>query len=91
MNTTTNIKLLQVGDKVASFEVKEIVKCYYKEYIPNSRGRFRRVEKDFAFILSAKGQERVIKLDKRKTTECETYYSTFGGSKYMTWNMMERV
>jgi hypothetical protein len=77
---------MKIGDKIKTFEVKEIVERYKKVY--NDKGDFVRVLTQYAFLLSVDGQQRVLEVGKSKLNECVMTYTTWSKSKYITWNQI---
>lgn len=77
---------MKVGDKIKTFEVKEIIERTINTYGPG--GKTGKRQATFALLLSEKGQERVLRTDKKSLSDCEMYFSTFGGQKYKTWSQM---
>jgi hypothetical protein len=81
---------MKVGDKIKSFEIKRIVKGYYINY--DEKGNKTKTIIDFYFLLSDKGQERVMASNKKSLSDCETYRPTFGDKwKYKPWNQFEII
>lgn len=80
--------LLKVGDRLGTWEVKELKQFVVPTY--GSKGRTGYETTMFALILSDRGQQRVLKADKKGlgVNSSERYYSTFSGWKFKEWNMM---
>lgn len=77
---------MKIGDRIKTFEVKDIVERIVNGY--NERGIKKRVLRKFALLLSDNGQKRVLRVDRIKLDECEMYYNTFSGFKYKDWNQI---
>ena len=77
---------MKVGDKIKTFEVKDIVNGIGKDY---SNGMPKKYKTKYMLLLSDKGQERILEVGKTNLNECETWFPTFGhSSKFKTWNMI---
>lgn len=76
---------MEVGDKLASFEVVKIEKRMVREYTQS--GKYRLVEKDMYFLMSERGRQRVLREGKTKLSDCETIYV---GSSFVfkKWNQI---
>ena len=82
MKTTLNI-----GDKIKTFEVKQIVKGLGKCY--DAKGRKTTYETEYMLLLSENGQERVLEVGKKSLNDCLKYIPTFSHSpKYISWNQL---
>ena len=76
---------MKVGDKIKSFEIKKIVDSISYNY--DDKGRKTKYNTKFMFLLSDKGQERILEYGKTNLNECEVYFPTFSDvSKFKTWN-----
>ena len=81
---------MKIGDKIKTFEVKQIVKGYSVNY--DSKGNKTRTIIDFYFLLSENGQERVLASNKKSLTDCVTYLPTFGHkSKFINWSQFQII
>ena len=74
-----------IGEKIKSFTIVDIKTASVKVY--NEKGRSKRVTKSFYFLKSDNGQERILDINKKSLTDCETYFTTFGTKrKYKTFS-----
>ena len=78
---------MKTGDKLGTWQVVEMVEMETATY--TAKGRKRKYNALFGLLVNPKGQQRILRADKTKLNECETYRGTWGGSKYMTWNMID--
>lgn len=77
---------MKAGDKIKTFEVKEIVERLKRVY--NDNGDYKMVLAQYALLLSVDGEQRVLEVGKTKLTQCEMTYSTWSKSKYIGWNQI---
>ena len=81
---------MKVGDKIKTFEIKQIVKGY-KGLFTNS-GKKTKVLTHYYLLKSENGQERVLESGKTNLNQCEQTYSHITGKfKYMVWNQLEII
>jgi hypothetical protein len=80
-----DMKTMNVGDKIKSFEVKKIVEGFKNSY--DSKGNKTKVKSQFLFLLSDLGEERVLEMGKKSLRDCLTWTTTFGSKhKFIKWN-----
>jgi hypothetical protein len=81
---------MKIGDKIKTFEVKQVVKGIYVKY--DDKGNKTKTVIDFYFLLSKDGQQRVLASNRKSLRDCVTYTPTFSHkSKFITWNQFEIV
>ena len=83
-------RVMKIGDKIKTFEVKQVVKGIYVKY--DDKGNKTKTVIDFYFLLSKDGQQRVLASNRKSLRDCVTYTPTFSHkSKFITWNQFEIV
>jgi hypothetical protein len=81
---------MKVGDKIKTFEVKQIVKGIDVNY--DDKGNKTKTIIDFYFLLSEDGQERVMASNVKTLRDCVTYRPTFGDKwKFISWSQFEII
>ena len=79
---------MKIGDKIKTFEIMKIVKGSSFTYTDN--GSKTITITDFYFLLSDKGQERVLQSNKKSLADCVRYRGTFSKSyTFSKWNQFE--
>jgi hypothetical protein len=81
---------MKIGDKIKSFEVKQIVKGIDVNY--DDKGNKTRFIIDFYFLLSDNGQQRVLACNRKSLRDCKVYYPTFSTkAKFIDWSQFEII
>jgi hypothetical protein len=79
------MKTMNVGDKIKSFEVKQIVDGFGYDY--DNKGKKVKYATKYLFLLSDSGEERVLEMGKTSLRDCLQLILTFGSKhKYIKWN-----
>jgi hypothetical protein len=82
--------VLNIGDKIKSFEVVNIVDDFNFTY--DDKGNKTKYNTKYYFLLSDNGQERVLEVGRKSLNDSLVYAPTFGKSfKFISWNQFDKA
>ena len=81
---------MQIGDKIKTFEIKNIVKGYKNIY--TNSGRKTKIITNYYLLEKEDGQQRVLESGKTNLNDCEVYCTTWNTKfKFKRWNQFEII
>lgn len=81
---------MKIGDKIKSFQVKNIVDSFAYTY--DSKGNKTKCSTQFMLLLSDNGQERVLEVGKTNLNDCKMLKTFFKSkSKFITWEQLNKA